>query len=346
MYKTVEYHDVLNYTDYILIDVRSPKEYSEATIPGAVNIPLFLDEEREVVGTVYMQESTEKARRLGVEFVSKRLPEIYDSIIKYSKEYDKIIFFCARGGMRSGSIYSLTSSLGVNSYRLKGGYKGYRDFINKELPKINEEIKYIVLHGKTGTGKTKLLYKLKDIGFDILDLEKNANHRGSLLGSVGLGCCNSQKQFESLIYEELRNRKSNWIFVEGESKRIGRTIIPEYIWNSMGEGYHLLLDTSMENRVKIILEDYTKHDSSEEDIIEALNVMRKHISSNNIDLYTEMVRNKRYEEVAESLMLKYYDPMYMNSMKKHIFQGSFYYDNLDEGVEKISRWYKDNILNN
>jgi len=248
--------------------------------------------------------------------------------------------------MRSGSIYSLTSSLGLNTMRLKGGYKGYRDYINHELPKINDNIKYIVIHGKTGIGKSKLLYMLQSKGLNILDLEKAANHRGSLLGSVGIGKCHSQKQFESLIYNELRNKNSDYVFVEGESKRIGRTIIPNYIWDSMNSGYHLFLDTSLENRVKIIVEDYTRCPNAGEEIIEALEVMKKHISEKNIDLYEKMVIEKRYEEVAEELMLKYYDPMYMNSMKKHEFVFNCYYDNLDEGAEKIYKWFNEEILKN
>ncbi len=346
MYKTIKYEETLNYNDYVLIDVRSPKEFSEATIPGAVNIPLFLDNEREIIGTVYVQESVEKARRLGVEFASKRLPEIYEDIMSYSKKYEKVIFFCARGGMRSGSIYSLTSALGLNTMRLKGGYKGYREYVNDELPKVNDNITYIVLHGKTGIGKSKLLYKLKDKGINILDLEKAANHRGSLLGSVGIGKCNSQKQFESLVFEELRNKNSNYVFVEGESKRIGKIIIPPCIWDSMDRGYHLFLDTSLENRINIIVEDYTRCNNAEAEIIEALEVMKKHISEKNITIYENMVREKRFEEAAEALMINYYDPMYMNSMKKHKFEFNCFYDNLDEGAEKIYKWFNEEVLKN
>ena len=206
MIKAIEYSQIdqncIN-DKYVLIDVRSPGEFKTATIPGAVNVCLFNDEERKVIGTVYVQESVEKAKKLGIEAASKNLPIIYEKINQLEKEYKKLIFFCARGGMRSSAIVSLLASLGVNALKLRGGYKGYRGYINEELPKLIKKINFIVIHGNTGTGKTDILKQLSQRGYDILDLEGAANHRGSLLGSVGLGCENSQKQFEKSCISQL-----------------------------------------------------------------------------------------------------------------------------------------------
>ena len=290
MIKTIEYSqiDKNNANDKcVLIDVRSPGEFKTATIPGAVNVYLFDDEQRKIIGTVYVQESVEKAKKLGMDAASKNLPIIYEKINSLQKEYKTLIFFCARGGMRSSSLVSLLASLGVNALKLRGGYKGYRAYINDELPKIIEEINFVVIHGNTGTGKTEILKQLSQKGYDVLDLEGAANHRGSLLGSVGLGKESSQKQFESLVYHSLKKRKSNLVFVEGESKRIGNIIIPEFIYSSMKKGKHINITSDIDFRVKNIINDYVQSDNSE--LIEALNKLRKYISNENIDKYIEEV---------------------------------------------------------
>lgn len=339
MFRTVEYRELKG--NYILIDVRSPREYEEATISGAVNIPIFDNEERENIGYVYVNESVEKAKKLGIEAVSKKLPDLYEKFSSLDKQYDKLILFCARGGMRSSSITSLLSTLGVNAYKLSGGYKGYRNFINEELPKVNENVKYIVLSGKTGVGKTEILKCLKEKNMDVLDLEEAANHRGSLLGSVGLGKCRSQKQFESYVYETLKNRKSNYVFVEGESRRIGNIIIPDFIYKSMANGEHILIDASLDFRVKLILKEYMKSNNAAEDILKSLEALSKYISSSNIERYRKLVLMGEYEEVAKELMVKYYDPMYLNSMKKYEYSLVLQVDNIEESCEFLISWLEE-----
>lgn len=312
MIKSVEYSEIDHgkVDNYILVDVRSPGEFEEATIPGAVNLPLYSNEERKVIGTVYTQESVDKAKRLGVEAASKHLPMIYEEITNLEKKYSKLVLFCARGGMRSSSLVSLFTPLGVNAYKLTSGYKGYRAFINEELPKLISKIKFVVIHGNTGVGKTKILKTLKNMGYDVLDLEECANHRGSLLGGIGLGAPNSQKMFESMVFEGLKNRNNDTVFVEGESKRIGRVIMPEFLFHSMGDGIHIKVEADIDLRVSNILEEYVGKNNDE--IVEALNFLRKHISSKKIDKYIEMIRANDFEEVIRELMEKYYDPMYEN----------------------------------
>ena len=336
MFKIIEYKNLEG--NYVLIDVRSPGEFKEATIPGAINIPIFNDEDRKILGTVFVNESVEKAKKLGVEAISKRLPEIYTKISELDKIYDKLVFFCAKGGMRSSSISALMSSLGVNAFRVRGGYKGYREFINEELPKVNKNIKYIVIHGKTGIGKTDLLSNLKNKGCNVLDLEEAANHRGSLLGNVGLGAGRSQKQFESLVYESLKVMKGPYVFVEGESKRIGNIIIPQYIFKSMTLGIHLLADAELDFRAKILTDEYAKGESCKEEIIESLNKMSKYIGEKSIGRYTELVIKGEYEEVAKELMVKYYDPMYTNEFNKYKYELKFFIDNIETSSLYIKNW--------
>jgi len=334
MYKEIRYEEIDENKitgSYVIIDVRSPSEYREETIPGAINIPIFTDEERVIIGTTYIQESIEKAKRIGIEAASKRLPQIYDEVSELDKKYDNLIFFCSRGGFRSKSIVSLFKSIGINAIRLDGGYKGYRRFINDNLPKIIEDVKFVVLYGNTGTGKTEILKALRSMGKDILDLEGCANHRGSLLGGVGLGTSHTQKMFESLVYESLRNRKSNFIFTEGESKRIGRVIIPDNLYSAIKSGINIKIDADMNIRTENILKDYVH--GTDEDIIEALNFLKKHMGENNINRFIELVGKHDYSQVIEELMIKYYDPLY--EFKNREYLASFNNTNSQKSAEMI-----------
>lgn len=170
MSNTITYKEVLELDNYILIDVRTPKEFAREPIIGAINIPVLLDDERVTVGTTYVQQSKELAKEIGINCISKRLPEIFKQVQELSKKYRRLVFYCARGGMRSGSMSALFGSLGYRVSKLEGGYKAYREYIAKNTPIANEGFKYIVLHGRTGIGKTKILNKLEELGYPVMDL--------------------------------------------------------------------------------------------------------------------------------------------------------------------------------
>ncbi|MBU1111479.1 MAG: hypothetical protein KJ896_01755, partial [Nanoarchaeota archaeon] len=187
-----------NRNNYTFVDVRSPKEFEKDTIPGAVNIPLLLDDERAIVGTIYKQESRDKALQVGMEFISKRLAVMYQEYDALAKEHKKpIIIFCWRGGMRSGCMVGLLEALKLDVHQLEGGYKAYRAFVREQLkdietlrnskgisgviknaPGVLDIPKSVVVYGHTGAGKTGVIVQLKNG----LDLEGLANHRGSILG--------------------------------------------------------------------------------------------------------------------------------------------------------------------
>ncbi|QGU94532.1 tRNA 2-selenouridine(34) synthase MnmH [Clostridium bovifaecis] len=338
MLKNIDYRELRG--KFILVDVRSPGEYEDATIPGAVNVPLLDNEERRIVGTIYVKESVEKAKRMGLELVGKKLPFLYDKIRELEKEHKNIVFFCARGGFRSVTISTLMASLGVNASKLMGGYKGYRKVVNEELPILNEEVTYVVLHGNTGVGKTEILKKLCQDGYEVLDLEGAANHRGSLLGSVGLGQPRSQKQFESLVYDTLRRRKSDIVFVEGESRRIGNIVIPSSIWERMEEGVHILVQAPLEFRANLILKEYMKKEGFEKEILFALDLLKKYMSEENIQRYEKMAVDKEYKELAEQLMVKYYDPLYASSEKKYEYNKKIEVNDIEKAAQDIESWMK------
>lgn len=319
MLREVQYEDIFNNKidgNYLMIDVRSPGEYNSETIPGAINIPVFTDEERDIIGTIYVQESIDKAKQLGIEAAASKLPQIYEKVSKLDKEYDSLIFFCARGGFRSLTVSSLFRAIGINAIRLEGGYKGYRKFINDNLPKLVDEVKFIVLYGNTGSGKTEILNHLKDMGMDILDLEWCANHRGSLFGGVGLGQANTQKMFESLVFDTLNSRKSNVVFTEGESKRIGRVVMPEYLFKAIKSGDNILIDASMDLRVENILNVY--NDGIDDELIESLGYLKAHIGNKNVQRLSKLIKSHDYKIAVEELMIKYYDPLYEYRNRKYL----------------------------
>ncbi len=336
MYREIEYLDLKD--ECFFIDVRSPIEYNEYSIPEAVNIPLFEDEERKEIGTVYKNVSTEQAKRLGIEIVSRKLLPLFDEISRIKAKHRNVVIFCERGGMRSGSVCSLFNSLGLNVIKLKDGYKGYRAAINCMLPKLNDEVEYIVIHGFTGTGKTEILEILEQRGHDVINLEKAANHRGSLLGKVGLEGLVSQKQFESIIYNKLKNRKNKYVFIEAESGRIGNIIVPQYIIGKMRTGKHILVQSSIEYRTKRIVEEYIKDEMHIDELVRSVQKLEKHIGKNKVNEYVEKIQNKQYDEVASELMIKYYDPLYYNSQVKYSFDLEIKSDDIIQTCNSIEAW--------
>ncbi|MGL5616193.1 MAG: tRNA 2-selenouridine(34) synthase MnmH [Sarcina sp.] len=345
MFGMVEFSEIYgNEKDYIFVDVRSESEFFEDAIEGAVNIPILLDKEREIVGTTYVRESVDKAKMQGIEFASKRLPFIFKEFQKLIKgnPHKKIVIYCARGGMRSGSIHGLLNSVGIHILKLKGGYKAYRGFITKKLEEYCNEVKFIVLYGNTGIGKTEILYKLKEKNYNILDIEKAANHRGSILGGVGLGDCHSQKKFETLIYNQLRDRNSNIVFAEGESRRLYKILITQCLWDSLHKGEKVYLTADLEVRAERLVKEYTAFETAGVEINQAIKVLGKHISEEKAKHYMDLVNSGEYKTVAMELMEKYYDPMYVFGTKKNEFCERFHIESVDSAVNKLIDLY-DNL---
>lgn len=297
--------------DVIFIDLRTKGEFDRETIPNAYNVPIFSDEQRAVIGTIYKQESPKSATEQAVKFISERLPQIFDQINELDKQRKTLVFFCARGGMRSSSIVGLLTGLKYNCCKLDFGYKGYRAYINEKLPKELQKVNFITLYGKTGTGKTNVLNQIKKLGFDVLDLEKCANHRGSLLGQVGLSEQNTQKQFESLIFEMLINRKTDTIFTEGESRRIGKIVMQDFIYQKIVNSKKVLIDASIEYRINVIKNDYIGERFDKQEVIDTLsNKLSKYISKSKIEELINLMIDEQYDKVIEDLMVNYYDLNY------------------------------------
>ncbi|MEM4245123.1 MAG: tRNA 2-selenouridine(34) synthase MnmH [Candidatus Nanoarchaeia archaeon] len=299
--KTVKVKEVLE-NDYVLVDVRTPKEFEESTIPGAINIPLFSNEERAIVGRLYTKVGQKEAIEKGYGFVQEKLPKLLEEIKKYKGK--KLVIFCWRGGMRSKCFTMLLENLGFDVMQLEGGHKAYRKHVIEELSKYKIKAKLIVLYGLTGSGKTKLLKKFKNS----LDLEDLAQHRSSLFGDIGLKP-RSQKMFESLLLKRLKELKNEkYIITEGESRKIGNVIIPENIFKQIHQGIKVKVEASMEQRIKNLVECYSNKEDHK--IIEKIKLLRKRIGNKKTKQLLELFEKKKFEDVARILLEEYYDPLY------------------------------------
>lgn len=339
MIREINYADTEQLEDYLFIDVRSENEFEEATIPGAINVPLFNNEERAEVGTVYKEQGPEKARELGLNIVAPKLPELIGKVKKSLSSKQVPVFFCWRGGMRSKSMAIFYELVYPNVFRLQGGYRAYREFILSEISKLSLTMPVFVLHGMTGVGKTLLLYKLKEMGISIMDLEGLAGHRGSVFGGIGNVKPVNQKTFDSRIYPVLKQiQGADALVIEAESKRIGKITVQDQIMAAKEKGFHIMVEASVPTRVQRIVEEYQPH-QYKEFIYESLYKIEQKLPTEvRVSIYDALEIND-YHTVTSLLLEYYYDPRYQYSTDQ--YEGSFYKvnsDDLDHAARKIYRY--------
>lgn len=292
--------------DYIFIDVRTPKEFGETTIPGSINIPLFSNEERAVIGKLYHKKGRDEAIKKGLDFVSKSLPGLLEKVSKYKDK--KLVIFCWRGGMRSGSLTGLLEGIGYDVQQLEGGHKAYRNYILKSFQNYKLKPQIIVLNGLTGAGKTEILKQFTNS----LDLEGIAQHRSSILGGVGLKPRN-QKMFDALLFkrlEELKNEK--FIVVEGEARKIGGVQMPEFLYKSMRNGIQIKIVCSFEDRVRRIVKEYCPY---KKELFDKIKLMRKTVGNDKkIKEWLKLLEENKFEELVAIILKEYYDPLYEHTV--------------------------------
>ncbi|AEM22044.1 rhodanese-like domain protein [Brachyspira intermedia PWS/A] len=311
-----EFLKLANNDELPIIDVRSPIEYNHAHIPNAHNVYLFNDEERKDVGTIYKQIGRKEAILKGLEYVSVRMTAILKSIDEIAKKYNstnKILMHCFRGGMRSESTAWLCSSYGYDVYMLKGGYKRYRNYV---LDSFERDYKIYLLTGRTGSGKTLILNKLKSIGYNVIDLEKIAKHKGSAFGWINEGEQPSQEQFENnLSYELLKYDINSTLWFEDESLLIGRRAIPKSLFNKMREAQKIIyLDIPKECRAEYIVNTYGKYNI--DDLKESILKIKKRLGGERLKESLELLDNGNIYECVLN-MLYYYDKAYKLSINEN-----------------------------
>lgn len=339
--KEISVDQFLSLKNSVPIDVRSPGEYEEANIPGAVNIPLFTNEERAMIGTLYKQEGSDTAKWRAMEIVSPKIPSILGQIKALQEDGKQPVIYCWRGGMRSKSVTVFAAFAGLNIPRLIGGYRAYRQFILEKIPSLIPP-KAITIHGMTGVGKTEVLKKLQEKGMPVIDLEAMAGHRGSVFGTFGLFEGHNQKTFDALLFQRLLEIKGSPFFcVEAESKRIGKVIQPIELEEKKHKGININLQASLSTRVeRIYLEyvmPYLHEDWFHEKVLERLKYVFKRIKNQEIiSAIMEAVISRNYKLVIEILLEHYYDPRYAH--KQLDYTGKFYHvnaDQIDQAVDEM-----------
>lgn len=318
----------------LLVDVRSPAEYSEASIPGAINVPLFSNEERAEIGTLYKQQGKMIARRRGVVIAAPKIPD-FVAQVESARALSTlpVIIFCWRGGMRSLAMTSFMNLAGIPARQLSDGHKAFRRMVcdyfdHYQWPRI------YVLRGLTGIGKTRILQQLAEQGQPVIDLEHIANHRGSAFGGLGLDKQPGQKLFEAHLWERLDElRDSPYLITEGESRHIGRRAVPPRFHQAMQQQTSLWLTTSMELRTEVILADYPDLEQLHAPIARALDSLRERLGNSNVNNLKQLLDAENWRLLIARLMQDYYDPLYLHTKPQQHLE--ICYDSLDEGAAAV-----------
>jgi tRNA 2-selenouridine synthase len=294
-----------------LIDVRSPSEFAHGHIPGAVNIPLFSDEERAIVGTLYNHKGKEDALSKGLEIIGPKLKDFAGQGLSLATNHELVVY-CWRGGMRSASMAWLFETLGLKASVLTGGYKSYRRFVHEFL---SFSFSFIVIGGMTGSGKTEILTELGRLGHPVVDLEKLASHKGSVFGAIGEPAQPTTEHFENLLFEDLMVRKKESpIFIEDESIAIGSVFLPKPFYQRMLQCPLIILEVPLEERVSRLVSLYA---GADKDILTgALHRLERRIGLSDTHKAIAHIETGNFEE-AVMTVLNYYDKVYFRTMQNH-----------------------------
>ncbi|MCB0686277.1 MAG: tRNA 2-selenouridine(34) synthase MnmH [Saprospiraceae bacterium] len=296
-------------TSLPLLDIRSPGEYEKGHIPGANSFPLFTNEERAIIGTLYKNEGKHVAVKRGLQIVGPKLAEFVNQAEKFQS--DKLTMYCWRGGMRSDSMAWLLDKAGFDILLLEGGYKAFR---NGLMEYFRRPLPLIVLTGYTGSKKTALLHMLREQGEQIIDLEGLASHQGSSFGNQKTNGQPTSEQFQNLIYESCRHfDRSRPIWLEDECLRIGNVTLIDDLYRQMNDAPRIFLEVPMEERIEFLVQDYGQ--LPEEKLIEGTLGIRKKLGSEKTEEAITSIRDGDLHKAVQ-IILSYYDRYYLKSISK------------------------------
>jgi tRNA 2-selenouridine synthase len=292
-----------------IVDVRTPLEYEEDHIPGAVNVPLLSNEERVEIGIIHKINGPQAARVRGLELTASRFPRMVEEIASTTAGRPLLVY-CWRGGLRSRTVTAILDLTGFPASQLQGGYKAYRAHVSTFFDTFRPRGPLVVLHGLTGVGKTDFLHRLDTQRYTVIDLEGLARHRGSAFGELGLTQDLSQKRFDSLLWDALRTSPDGRpIVVEGESRRIGRISLPGVFYDIMGAGTKIWCEASLETRVDRLIVEYGRPEYRK-GMAAALQRIRKKLGGEKCDEILEYLERWDLRPFMSELLTSYYDRVY------------------------------------
>lgn len=302
-----------------IIDARSPAEFAEDHLPGAVNWPVLDNDERREVGTEYVQVSAFDAKKIGAAMVARRIGELLQAHVQDKPREWQPLVYCWRGGKRSGTLAWFLDQIGFRTTLVQGGYKAFREQVREQLATLPLGFDYVVIAGRTGSGKTRLLQALAEAGAQVLDLEALAKHRGSVLGGLPFEPQPTQKAFETQVWTALSAfDASRPVYVESESRKIGQLQVPTALLDRMRSVGRVVMVTMPDAaRVQLLLEEYGFFADQLERFCGHLDTLVDLRGREAVKHWQALARDGRWADVFSELMRLHYDPLYLKSIERN-----------------------------
>lgn len=297
-----------------VIDVRSPSEFADDHLPGAINLPVLDDEQRASVGTIYKQQSPFAAKKIGAALVSENIARhLRESLLDQAREWRPLVY-CWRGGQRSGAMTTVLRQIGWDAMQLEGGYKAYRRHVVESLNTLPANFNYRIIKGATGSAKTRVLHAISQLGGQIIDLEGLAGHKGSVLGLVPDTRQPTQKTFESqLLKALLKLAPERPVFIEAESRKIGALHLPERLIESMRASPCIAIEATRQARVSFLLGDYAYFTEQVDQLCKRLDALKSIRGEEAINRWRNLAKAADWHTFVDALLGEHYDPLYTRS---------------------------------
>lgn len=301
-----------------ILDARSPSEFAEDHLPGAVNVPVLDDEERAMVGTIYKQRSAFEAKRTGAPLAARNIARHVEHLFADRPRDWRPLVYCWRGGGRSGALAHVLRQVGWDARRLEGGYKAFRRQVVADLEQMPQRLRFNVVCGATGSGKSRLLEALAQAGAQVLDLEVMAAHRGSVLGELPDAPQPTQKSFETSLWAALSGfDPARPVFVESESKKVGNLRVPDALITHMREARCFRLEADTATRVALLLEDYAHFVARPAALAAKLDCLKSLHGAERIAQWKSHLHGGEWSLLVRDLLESHYDPAYRRSLERN-----------------------------